>query len=62
MDWSLLVSGVLGLIAGGGASWLFKLKEDKAVSEADALDKYSEVMTKLLQNTTFQQEKLKREI
>ena len=43
-------------MAGGGVSWLFKLKEDKAVSEADALDKYSEVMTKLLQNTTFQQE------
>ena len=50
MDWSLLISGVLGLIAGGGASWLFKLKEDKAGSEADALDKYSEVMTKLLIN------------
>lgn len=56
MDWNLLISGVIGLVAGGGASWLFKLKEDKAVSEADALDKYSEVMTKLLQNTTFQQE------
>jgi len=56
MDWNLLISGVIGLVAGGSVSWVFKLREDKAGSEADALDKYSEAMTKILANITFQQE------
>jgi len=56
MDWGLVISGVLGLLAGGGASWIFKIKQDKASAEGDALAKYGDVIEKLLGNVSQQQE------
>ena len=44
IDWGLIISGVIGLITGGGASWLLKLREDKASAKADALTKMNEVI------------------
>lgn len=54
MDWSLLISGLLGLLAGGGVSWLFKVREDKAGSKADVIDKSADAMKKLLEITEHQ--------
>lgn len=55
MDWGLLISGIIGAVAGGGMSWLFFLRENKAVSEADAIDKAADAMEKLLKNIDQQQ-------
>lgn len=54
-DWGTLISGVIGLLAGGGVSWLFKLREDKAGSQADVIDKAADAMKKLLDNAEQQQ-------
>ena len=43
------------MLTGGGVSWLFKLKEDKAGSQADAIDKAADAMKKLLENAEQQQ-------
>lgn len=55
MDWELIVSGIIGAVAGGGMSWLFFLRENKAKSEADALSVSQDAITKLLQNVDQQQ-------
>lgn len=55
MEWELLLSAFAGLLTGGGVSWLFKLREDKAGSQADAIDKAADAMKKLLDNTEQQQ-------
>ena len=55
MNWELVISALAGLLTGGGVSWLFKLKEDKAGSQADAIDKAADAMKKLLDNAEQQQ-------
>ena len=55
MNWELIISALAGLLTGGGVSWLFKLKEDKAGSQADAIDKAADAMKKLLENAEQQQ-------
>ena len=55
IDWGLLISGIVGVVAGGGASWVFMLKENKAGSQADAIDKAADAMKKLLDNAEQQQ-------
>ena len=55
IDWGLLISGIIGVVAGGGASWVFMLKENKAGSQADVIDKAADAMKKLLDNAEQQQ-------
>ena len=43
------------MLTGGGVSWLFKIKEDKAGSQADVIDKAADAMKKLLDNAEQQQ-------
>ncbi len=55
MNWEIILSALAGLLTGGGVSWLFKLREDKAGSQADAIDKAADAMKKLLDNAEQQQ-------
>ena len=55
MNWELILSAVIGLLTGGGVSWLFRIKEDKAGSQADVIDKAADAMKKLLDNADQQQ-------
>lgn len=55
MNWELIISAVIGMLTGGGVSWLFKIKEDKAGSQADVIDKAANAMKKLLDNAEQQQ-------
>lgn len=55
MSWEYLITGVIGILTGGGISWLFKIKEDKAGSQADVIDKAADAMKKLLDNAEQQQ-------
>lgn len=55
MIWEYLITGVIGVLTGGGISWLFKIKEDKAWSQADVIDKAADAMKKLLDNAEQQQ-------
>lgn len=48
MDWNVLISGVIGLLAGGGVGWIFVLRESKAGSKADVVDKSTEAMNKMM--------------
>jgi len=56
MNLDLVLSALAGLLTGGGVSWLFKLREDKGKSEADAIGTAADAMTKLLNNAAQQQE------
>jgi len=56
MSLDLVLSALAGLLTGGGVSWLFKLREDKGKSEADAIGTAADAMTKLLNNAAQQQE------
>ena len=57
MSWELILSTVVGILTGGGSvTWLFKLREDKGKSEADAIGTAADAMTKLLNNVAQQQE------
>ncbi len=61
MNWEYLASALIGLITGGGGvSWLFRIKGDKAGSEADAIGTAADAMTKLLNNAAQQQETFNR--
>lgn len=55
MNWEIIISAVIGMLTGGGVSWLFKIKEDKAGSQADVIDKAADAMKKLLDNAEQQQ-------
>ncbi len=55
MNWEYLITGVIGILTGGGISWLFRIKEDKAGSQADVIDKAADAMKKLLDNAEQQQ-------
>ena len=56
MNWDVIISAVTGLIAGGGISWIFKIKGEKAQGEADAVSRAGEAMEQLLDNIKYQQE------
>lgn len=58
MDWNLILSAIVGMLTGGGVSWLFKLKEDKASSQADVVDSSTEAMNKMMTLIGTQQERL----
>lgn len=58
MDWGLVISGVLGLLAGGSASWLFKIREDKAGAKVDVVEQSTGVIQKVMVLLDTQQEKL----
>lgn len=60
MDWGLLISGIIGAVAGGGMSWLFFLRENKAKSEGDAITVGQDAMKKMLENVDQQQETFNR--
>jgi hypothetical protein len=46
------------MLTGGGVSWLFKIKEDKAGSKADVVDSSTEAMNKMMTLIGTQQERL----
>ena len=58
MNWELIISAVIGMLTGGGVSWLFKIKEDKAGSKADVVDSSTEAMNKMMTLIGTQQERL----
>jgi hypothetical protein len=55
MGWEIIVSAFAGILTGGGVSWLLKIREDKAGSQADVIDKAADAMKKLLDNAEQQQ-------
>lgn len=54
-DWGMIISGLLGIVGGGGLTALFLRKQTKAGAEADAIDKAADAMRKLLENAEQQQ-------
>ena len=58
MNWELIISAIVGMLTGGGVSWLFKIKEDKAGSKADVVDSTTEAMNKMMTLIGTQQERL----
>ena len=58
MSLELIISAVIGMLTGGGVSWLFKIKEDKAGSKADVVDSSTDAMNKMMTLISTQQEKL----
>ena len=58
MNWEIIISAIVGMLTGGGVSWLFKLKEDKASSQADVVDSSTEAMNKMMELIGSQQERL----
>ena len=57
MNWELIISAIVGMLTGGGVSWLFKIKEDKAGSKADVVDSSTEAMNKMMTLIGTQQER-----
>ena len=58
MNWELIISAIVGMLTGGGVSWLFRIKEDKAGSKADVVDSSTEAMNKMMTLIGTQQERL----
>ncbi len=58
MNWEYLITGVIGILTGGGITWLFRIKEDKAGSKADVVDSSTDAMNKMMTLIGTQQEKL----
>lgn len=48
MIWEYLITGMIGVLTGGGISWLFKIKEDKAGSKANVVDSSTDAMNKMM--------------
>lgn len=61
-DWGMIVSGLLGIVGGGGLTAFFLRKQTKASAEADALDKAAQAMKLILENTTSQQDVFNNQI
>lgn len=58
MGWEIIISAVVGVFTGGGGvSWLFKLKEDKASSQADVVDSSAKALNEVMIFVGAQQEK-----
>ena len=60
MGWEVIISALAGLLTGGGVSWLFKLKEDKASSQADVVDSSTEAMNKMMELIGSQQDRFNK--
>ncbi len=58
MNWEIIISAIVGMLTGGGVSWLFRIKEDKAGSKADVVDSSTEAMNKMMTLIGTQQERL----
>lgn len=56
----MVVSGVIGLLAGGGVSWLFRIREEKAGSKADVVDSSTEAMNKMMELIGSQQDRFNK--
>lgn len=56
IDIGNIISGIIGAIGGGGISWIFFIRENKAGSEADAVDKSAVALKKVLDLFEQQQE------
>ena len=48
------------MLTGGGVSWLFKIKEDKAGSKADVVDSSTEAMNKMMELIGSQQDRFNK--
>ena len=60
MNWEIIISAIVGMLTGGGVSWLFKLKEDKASSQADVVDSSTEAMNKMMELIGSQQDRFNK--
>jgi uncharacterized protein HemX len=60
MNWELIISAIVGMLTGGGVSWLFKIKEDKAGSKADVVDSSTEAMNKMMELIGSQQDRFNK--
>ena len=60
MNWELIISAIVGMLTGGGVSWLFKLKEDKASSQANVVDSSTEAMNKMMTLIGTQQDRFNK--
>ena len=60
MGWDVIVSALAGLLTGGGVSWLFKIKEDKAGSKADVVDSSTDAMNKMMELIGSQQDRFNK--
>ena len=48
------------MLTGGGVSWLFKIKEDKAGSKADVVDSSTDAMNKMMELIGSQQDRFNK--
>lgn len=60
MEWGIIISAVVGLLTGGGVSWVFKIREDKAKSSADVVDSSAAAMNKMMMLIGDQQDKFNK--
>ena len=60
MNLEIIISAIVGMLTGGGVSWLFKLKEDKASSQADVVDSSTEAMNKMMELIGSQQDRFNK--
>jgi hypothetical protein len=60
MNWEIIISAIVGMLTGGGVSWLFKLKEDKAISQADVVDSSAKALNEVMIFVGAQQEKFNK--
>lgn len=60
MGWEVIISALTGLLTGGGVSWLYKIREDKAGSKADLVDTSADAMTKLMLFVESQQDRFNK--
>ena len=60
MGGEIIISAIVGLLTGGGVSWLFKIKEDKAGSKADVVDSSTDAMNKMMELIGSQQDRFNK--
>jgi hypothetical protein len=60
MGGEVIISALVGLLTGGGVSWLFKIKEDKAGSKADVVDSSTDAMNKMMELIGSQQDRFNK--
>jgi hypothetical protein len=60
MGGEIIISALAGLLTGGGVSWLFKIKEDKAGSKADVVDSSTDAMNKMMELIGSQQDRFNK--
>lgn len=60
MNWEYLITGVIGILTGGGITWLFRIREEKAGSKADVVDSSTEAMNKMMVLIDTQQDRFNK--